>query len=373
MNLLLIPQYFYPTYGGLQHFTNRLANFMVSAGINVSILSPPPESDRDIFKILKPSKKIKWKIIGNSREEFWNKLPQNLPTGIDATLYLSIEFEDLIDAQLNCIYKSAKLSKRVYVRVAANGDFGEVIANFPKRLQVLSEISGLITPTKYMSDDIYKLSNYRFKPKVINNLIDYNKYYPISNIKKQELRSSLNLPTGFISTWAGRFDETKNLIELLIAWHNSKVNGHLLLIGDAPYKDKSYKLEMLQLINRLKINVIFTGHILEERLFEYYQASDLYVSTSLKEGHSNASIEACACGNPIIGYDVPGISETAISFPSVYNAIVPKHDIDSLSSAINRFYQIRMSEKFNINNCPNKAEKHSPENIIEKYVNHLFY
>lgn len=373
MKLLLVPQYFYPTYGGLQHFTNRLATFISKAGFDVFILSPPPEPERDIFPVLKPNAQINWQIIGTSRQEFWDVLPDYLTQDFDATLFLSIEFEELIDSQLKCINCSIQNTKRTFVRIAANGDFYDVIKDFPERLNVLSNSFALITPTQFMSDDIFKLSNKDIRPVVINNLIDYNQYHPVTPDEKIKIKAKLNLPEGIIATWSGRFDKTKNLLDLLEAWHLANVKGYLVLIGDAPYNNKEYKHEMINLINLKRIkNVIFAGHVLEYKISEFYQACDLYLCTSEKEGHSNASIEACACGLPIIGYNIPGISETAISFPSIYNQIVRNSDKQELAKAIRNFFNIREGDAFDINKCPQKSEKHSPEKVISKYINLLF-
>lgn len=365
MSITIIPLYYYPTYGGLQHFTNRLCSGLVERGETVDILSPPSEDNRDTFSELKPAPGINWRIVGSSRKEFWEQLPSLFPTTIGSIAFLGIEYECLIELQLSCIDTAIRKGHCVFVRLAATGDFKEVIAYLPKRLDIIQSVSAVIVPTEFMQLEVINVSHGKVQPIVIPNPID-NKYHPVPKEIKYKLRKCSGLPNIPIGVWAGRFDETKNLLQLLIAWHFSGLNGRLLLVGDDPYKNRAYRKRILQLIEELNIkSIMLHGHCLEINMPHLFQACDFYVSTSLKEGHSNASLEAAACGLPVVVYDIPGLRETVTVFKSPMSCLVPAHDIFAMAEAIKKIGHLAYSkENATLNTVP---ERHSPEYVISRY------
>ena len=273
MRLTLIPQYFYPTYGGLQHFTSRLAGCIASRGVEVSILSPPAEHDRDIFSELRPAPSVKWRVLGSSRADFWRCLPNVLNDPLATIAFFSIEYVELIDAQLTSIRHASRHCQRCFVRIAATGDYPDVIAGHVDREELLSSLDAVIVPTDYMRNEVRFASNGKITPTVIPNLVEAA-YHPVSKQTKEHLRLRLGLPAGFIGVWAGRFDETKNLLELLEAWKLSGCSGHLLLVGDDPYEARSYRKRMDQYIADREVgNVIFYGHCTETMMPQVYQIS----------------------------------------------------------------------------------------------------
>lgn len=375
MKLVLIPQYFYPTYGGLQHFTSRLAGCIAARGVDVSILSPPAENDRDSFAELRPAQSVHWRILGRSRAEFWQMLPSALSDPSATVAFFSIEYVDLIDLQLAAIQHALLNSEKCFVRIAATGDYGDVIADHKARENVLASVAAVIVPTEYIRDEVSAASDGKVIPVVIPNLID-DSYHPVSIEDKKRLRSQLGLPDGFIGVWAGRFDMTKNLRELLEAWRRSECSGNLLLVGDDPYESRSYRKQMNKYIEAAEIeNVLFFGHCTESEMPRVYQACDAYLCTSLKEGHSNASLEAASCGLPIIGYDVPGISETAVYFQHRLSALVSPGELDELAARIRHAEQSLHSPDADGRRSyhgSSTLKKHSPEVVSQAYMKGLF-
>jgi glycosyltransferase involved in cell wall biosynthesis len=94
-----------------------------------------------------------------------------------------------------------------------------------------------------------------------------------------------------------------NGIELLRI--NYGIKARLTLIGDGTKKE-----QLLNLANKLNVDVIFTGAITDRvKLFKTIIACDLFVLPSHTEGMPRALLEAMAAGLPCIGSNVGGIPE----------------------------------------------------------------
>ena len=92
-------------------------------------------------------------------------------------------------------------------------------------------------------------------------------------------------------------------------------NAKLIIGGSGPEKDKLVKLcDDLDLKN----NVIFVGYIDNADLPKYYASSDVFVLPSIEtkggdtEGLGVVLLEAMACGTPVIGSNIGGITDIII-------------------------------------------------------------
>ncbi len=81
-------------------------------------------------------------------------------------------------------------------------------------------------------------------------------------------------------------------------------NVDLTVIGQGVLRDR-VELEL----KGAQLKTTFIEHIPQEELANHYRAADVLVLTSLREGWNQASIEAMACGLPVIATDIPGIRD----------------------------------------------------------------
>ena len=93
-------------------------------------------------------------------------------------------------------------------------------------------------------------------------------------------------------------------VDFLLKKKNIQVE--LEIIGDGNEKDELGK--MVREMN-LEKQVRFLGLIEHNKLPEYYQKANVYISASLNEGMSNTMLEALACGLPIIATKTGGTDE----------------------------------------------------------------
>jgi glycosyltransferase involved in cell wall biosynthesis len=96
------------------------------------------------------------------------------------------------------------------------------------------------------------------------------------------------------------------LIEGFAKALNQNDNIRLLLLGSGSQKDW---IETLIIENDLEPYIHRVGHVQNHELLQYYQAADVYLSSSFSDGSSVSLMEALACGLPVLVSDIPGNEE----------------------------------------------------------------
>lgn len=88
--------------------------------------------------------------------------------------------------------------------------------------------------------------------------------------------------------------------------------------------------------------VHFPGQISQEKLPDFYQAADLYISTSHSDGTSISMLEALASGTPVLLTDIPGNQEW-ITEPGEVGWLFKDGEAESLTNGI--FHAIENREQ----------------------------
>jgi len=89
-----------------------------------------------------------------------------------------------------------------------------------------------------------------------------------------------------------------------------------------------------QQVNRLGISqyILFIGRIAHEEIPYWLNASDVICIPSLSEGLPCVSVEALACGKPVVASRVGGLPEVIID--ENLGVLVPPGDCEQLASAL---------------------------------------
>lgn len=147
------------------------------------------------------------------------------------------------------------------------------------------------------------------KEKIISiiNGVDLNVFKPGD---KTFVRKKLGLPeSAVILGVVGRFDRGKRHRELIEAFNKIAVDYpsvYLFFVGDGGTDYENVKELADNSPHRNRI--IFAGY--QRNMPPFYQAMDLLVIPSLKEGFPNVLLEAMACGVPALAHPTPGTKET---------------------------------------------------------------
>ena len=93
-------------------------------------------------------------------------------------------------------------------------------------------------------------------------------------------------------------------------------------------------------------------------LAEYYSMADVFVLPSLAENYATVTLEAMACGTPVVGFDVGGIPEQLSNGKGI---IVEAGNQQAFTEAIRRSFS-----DTNLLRGKELAEKIQKENSIER-------
>lgn len=168
--------------------------------------------------------------------------------------------------------------------------------------------------------------------RVISNGIVLRKLAPISS-QRSALRNALRLPEdAFVFVSAGRLDRQKGYDLLIEAGAGLSKAGEefcVVILGEG-----SERAHLKEATNRegLAERFIFVGH--SDKVFEYYQAADAYVCSSLYEGGPLVVMESMWAGLPTISTRVGGVPDFVEN--EVSGLVVPPGDVAALRKAMQR-------------------------------------
>jgi len=164
-----------------------------------------------------------------------------------------------------------------------------------------------------LSRDFKKIlvEQYGIKPDkiaVIPGGCDTNRFVPGSRIKS---RQALHLPLDRKIIFTARRLVKRVGVEVLLRATKLLTNRHpgllAVVAGEGPLK---VELEALVVKLGLESSVIFTGYVSEPQLPLYYRAADVVAIPSVAyEGFGLVTVEALACGVPVVGTPVGGTRE----------------------------------------------------------------
>jgi glycosyltransferase involved in cell wall biosynthesis len=137
----------------------------------------------------------------------------------------------------------------------------------------------------------------------IPNAVDTEKFHPATLEERLRLRVKFDLPadkTVFI--FSGRLSRAKGLPMLIEAWPELMERYpdlYLVIVGSGKlsFDDCEDSIREFVRLRQLGASVKFAGE--SDRVYEYLQASDLFVFPTEYEGFSLALVEALACAMPV--------------------------------------------------------------------------
>lgn len=191
-------------------------------------------------------------------------------------------------------------------------------------------VEACIATTVEAQEEAARFGISRERIRNIPNGIDVDFFKPCDLHGKAEIKRRLGLGRSLTVLYSGRLSPAKNPEGLIEAWHtiyHEMPNAELVLIGDGPLRNV---LEDRVAALGLNASVRFAG--LQSEVLSWYQAADIFVLPSHREGLSNSLLEAMSCGLPVVSTRVSG--STGIFSESDVGELVEVGDSPGLASAL---------------------------------------
>ena len=208
----------------------------------------------------------------------------------------------------------------------------------------------LVTPSKWLSDEVKKSFLMNQKCLVINNGIDLEVFRPYtSDFRERNHCNEKFIILGVALTWGDR--KGLNYFKRLASELGEKYK--IVLVGTTEDNIKNLPSNVLA-ISR-------TENAIE--LAKIYSVADVFVNPTMEENFPTVNIEALACGTPVITFDTGGSSEMISNKTGI---VVERGNYLELVEAINYLYENR--NQFIADTCVEQAAKYSKKNMSNEYI-----
>lgn len=214
------------------------------------------------------------------------------------------------------------------VAVTARGSDVSLLPEYPgpqwKILNAAVSADAVITVAQALKDELVRLGAPEKKISVLRNGVDLKRFRPLD---RASIRKDMNLPN-LVLLSAGHLIDRKGHDLIIDALHEIP-DASLLIVGDGK---RRAALEARAKTQGVGERVRFLGAVAPDEMPQLYNAADILVLASSREGWPNVLLEAMACGTPCVATDVWG-SREVIREPAA-GMLVESHTPDAIAAAI---------------------------------------
>lgn len=385
MKVCMLLMQFYPIVGGAEKQAQRVAERLISNGIDVMVVTARSDDDFKRFEYVNNIPVYRNYCLGIKKKDGkWMRGAGGFPylpfywISLFSLLAKKRKEYDIIhifhglEAAVIAVIVAKIFGKKTVLRLTNSGEYSNIDKlkkNYPIlsrfMLKVIRKVDKVVNINSLIRDELVRNGFQRKNIINIPNGVDTSYFHPVDEVEKEVIKKNLGLPNKKIVIYVGWLSPKKDLYTLLKAWRDvnkSYEYAHLILVGDGPQRDslKAYAIEA-----GISDSVTITGCWIEN-IKDYFASSDVFVLPSRAEGMSNALLEAMASGLPAVVSAIPG----NIDFiTDEYNGLlfeVGNHK--QLSTAILRILQDKpLSGKLSLNARYTTEEMYSFEQVVLKH------
>jgi glycosyltransferase involved in cell wall biosynthesis len=228
------------------------------------------------------------------------------------------------------LYKTQPLMRSTIRKVLEHADGVFAVSNALKHEIIATGVVGIADKTK-----------------IFWNSVDIDKFFDRAN---DSFKNEFNLKDKPIVLFVGNLIKRKNVDSLLEAKKIAHSDYYLVIVGDGPlYKKLKKKTEEDNIRD-----VIFTGA--RNDVENIIPSCDFLVLPSFSESFGLVLIEALACGKPVIGSDVGGITEIITEDVGMF---LNPNKVSSIAMAIDKLVNDEDLRILLSSNARNRAKKFS--------------
>jgi len=207
----------------------------------------------------------------------------------------------------------------------------------------------IVTPSKWLANQVKQSFLKDYPVKVINNGIDLKIFRP----RESDFRKKYGLEDKFI------------LLGVAFGWGVRK--GLDVFVELSKRLDERFQIVLVgtdeKVDKRLPANILSIHRTQNQiELAEIYTAADLFVNPTREENYPTVNMESLACGTPVVTFDTGGSPEC---IDETCGSMVKKDDIPALEYAINKMY---ISKKHITEICINRAARFD---MHQKYMEYI--
>jgi glycosyltransferase involved in cell wall biosynthesis len=360
--LWLTTEFFPPEMGGTGVITARLAAGLAERALNVQVVTRQtvPRSPRHERIGLVDVRRIR--PAGRMKGVGWRAFPVMLAYVLHLAAFLvrARQRYDLViiagmkTIPLGAVPACRLLGKKCVIRIESpfeiaepisaeslammNGLLGRLLSRTLMGAQrmLLRRADRVIAISNDISQRLRQLGYPQERIVEIPNTVDLTRFKPLDGSERDSLRARLHFPAGkTVLVYAGRLSRAKGVMMLmeimpeLFARHSEL---YLVVVGSGRESWDSCEEEVAEFVRARELGhrVALPGQ--SERLHEYLQAADLFVSPSDYEGFGLTTVEALACATPVVTTAV-GIVPQVIEH-GVNGFLCPPKDPRALNAAL---------------------------------------
>jgi glycosyltransferase involved in cell wall biosynthesis len=176
-------------------------------------------------------------------------------------------------------------------------------------LQVYNKLDAVVGPSR-TAVDILREQGLRAPVYAISCGVDLNRFRPIPDLDQAQMRRKYRLdPERRLFLFVGRVDPEKRLDVVINALARLKSHNVQLAIAGQGRHSETVEKQARDLGLRQSGQVVLTGHVPAEDLPLLLNSADAFVMASEAELQSIATLEAMACGRPILAADARALPE----------------------------------------------------------------
>jgi len=227
--------------------------------------------------------------------------------------------EDCISANMLCELRS-RGSIKFFLRTVHHIDDFTSRSLIDCQLKSILEPDYIIVVSRFWEKELR--SRYSLNPTVINNGVDIKKFKNQGEEGiKEKAKNSFSVNGNNVMLSIGGIEPRKNTLTALrafkIASNYFKSKGERLVWliggGETLFDYRAYREEFFSEIKRLGLkldeDIIILGTVPEDSMVNLYQAGDVFVFPSVKEGWGLVVLEAMASGLPIIASGIEPMTD----------------------------------------------------------------
>lgn len=206
----------------------------------------------------------------------------------------------------DCSYLAAKAGLHPHAVMSWGFDLGREIETdtmaYDRAKYALAEADWFLGDCYTELDKAAELGYDRNRAEIFPWGIDVNRFSPAKEPIGSGMREKDNFLILSLRTMEPNYD-VETVVRAFLRSVQAEPDMRLILLGDG---SQMPRLKQIAEADKNGQKISFLGRMPNEKLIEYYQSCDLYVSASIVDGSSVSLLEAMGCGIPVLMSAIPG-------------------------------------------------------------------